>query len=115
MTLLDQPLGQALLALDLVVIAADDRPQRGRGPHRGLSVDIGRQAILFRDLAHRPRMFRWRSGGVKGYSPAHAAFRLRRIPCPTIPSGSIRCCSSVAISISSSTSTSSGTTSSGAA
>ena len=41
-TLLDQRLRQALLTLELVVMAADDRPQRGRGPHRGLSLDVGR-------------------------------------------------------------------------
>jgi len=40
MKLLDQPLGKRCSRSILVVIAADDRPQRGRGPHRGLSVDI---------------------------------------------------------------------------
>ena len=42
-TLFDQRLRQALLALRaLVVIRADDRPQRGRGLDRGLSLDVGR-------------------------------------------------------------------------
>ena len=67
MKLLDQRLRQALLALDLVVIAADDRLQRGRRSHRRLSVDLVRQALLFRNLPHVERMFRWRSEGVKRY------------------------------------------------
>src|SRR5881628_1245702 len=52
MKLLHQRLRQALLALDLVVVAADDRPQRGCGPHRGLSIDIGGQEVFFRNLLH---------------------------------------------------------------
>src|SRR5437867_4407958 len=52
MKLLHQRLRQALLALDLVVVAADDRPQRGCGPHRGLSIDIGGQEVFFRNLSH---------------------------------------------------------------
>ena len=50
--LLDQRLRQALPALDLVVIAADDRPQSGRGPHGRLRIDVGRQALLVRNLSH---------------------------------------------------------------
>jgi hypothetical protein len=67
MKLLDQRLGQALLPLDLVVVAADDRPQRRRRSHRRLSVDLVRQAVGFRNLPHVRRMFRWRSEGVKRY------------------------------------------------
>jgi len=52
MKLLDQRFWQALLALDLVAIAADDRAQSGRGPHRRLSIDVGRQELLFRNLPH---------------------------------------------------------------
>ena len=40
--LLDQGFRQALLALDLLMIAADHRPQGGRGLHQGLRVDIDR-------------------------------------------------------------------------
>ena len=40
--LLDQGLRQALLALDLLMIVADHRPQGGRGLHQGLRVDIDR-------------------------------------------------------------------------
>jgi len=40
--LLDQCFRQALLAFDLLMIAADHRPQGGRGLHWGLSVDIDR-------------------------------------------------------------------------
>jgi hypothetical protein len=40
--LLDQRFRQALLALDLLAIAANDRPQGGGGLNRRLSVDIGR-------------------------------------------------------------------------
>ena len=40
--LLDQGFRQALLALDLLMIAADHRPQGGRGLHWGLRVDIDR-------------------------------------------------------------------------
>ncbi|HWN17078.1 MAG TPA: hypothetical protein VNU02_24680 [Candidatus Dormibacteraeota bacterium] len=42
MELLDQRLRQALLALELVVIRADDWPQRGRGLDWGLSLDVSR-------------------------------------------------------------------------
>ena len=38
--LLDQGFRQALLALDLLVIVAEHRPQGGRGLHHGLRVDI---------------------------------------------------------------------------
>src|SRR5262249_20348347 len=88
MKLLDQRLRQALLALELVVVAPDDRLQRGGGPHRRLSLDVGRQPLVFRDLAHVQRMFRWRKGGVKRYCPrsslprraAHVAFEIWRVP-----------------------------------
>jgi len=40
--LFDQPLRQALLALELVVMRADDRPQRGRGLDWALSLDVSR-------------------------------------------------------------------------
>ena len=53
MELLDQRFRQALLALDLIAIAADDRPQGGGGLNRGLSVDIGRQEPIFGNLLHR--------------------------------------------------------------
>ena len=53
MELLDQRFRQALLALDLIAIAADDRPQGGGGLNRGLSVDIGRQARVFGNPLHR--------------------------------------------------------------
>src|SRR5207237_8380485 len=55
MKLFDQRLRQALLSLELVVIAADDRLQCGRGPQQTLSVDIGRQAVLFGNLPHGKR------------------------------------------------------------
>jgi hypothetical protein len=42
MQLLDQGFRQALLALDLLMIAADHRPQGSRGLYQGLSVDIDR-------------------------------------------------------------------------
>jgi hypothetical protein len=64
---LHQRFRQALLALDLVVIAADDQPQTGRGLYGRLGIDVGRQALVFRNLPHWPGMFRWRSGGVKRY------------------------------------------------
>ena len=65
--LLHQRFRQALRALDLVVIAADDRPQSGRGLYRRLGIDVGRQALVFRNLRHSAGMFRWPSGGVKRY------------------------------------------------
>jgi hypothetical protein len=40
--LLDQGLRQALFAFDLLMIAANHRPQGGRGLHQGLRVDIDR-------------------------------------------------------------------------
>ena len=68
MKLLDQRLRQSRLALDLVAMAADDRPQSGRGLHRRLGIDVGRQAPVFRNLPHWAGMFRWPSGGVKRYT-----------------------------------------------
>src|SRR5207249_8478284 len=65
--LLDQRLRQALLSLDLLAIATDDRPQSSCGLHRGLSVDVGRQEGFVRNLSHWAGMFCWRSGGVKRY------------------------------------------------
>jgi hypothetical protein len=53
MELLDQRFRQALLALDLIAIAADDRPQSGGGLNQRLSVDIGRQARVFGNPRHR--------------------------------------------------------------
>ena len=41
MKLRDQRLRQALLALDLVVMATNDRLQSGRSPHERLIVDVG--------------------------------------------------------------------------
>src|SRR5262249_40053390 len=40
MKFLDQRLRQALLAVDLVVLATNDRPQSGRGPHERLTIDV---------------------------------------------------------------------------
>ena len=51
--LLDQGWRQALLALDLLMIGAQHRPQRGRCLHHGLRVDICRQARLFGHRVHR--------------------------------------------------------------
>ena len=50
--LLDQGRRQALLALDLLMIAAQHRPQRGGSPHQGLRVDIRRQARVFDHRVH---------------------------------------------------------------
>ena len=77
MELLDQRFRQPLLSLDLVAIAADDRPQCSRGLHEGLRIDVGRQEALFRDLPHWAAMFRWRTGGVKRYCRVSRARRLR--------------------------------------
>ncbi len=45
--LLDQRWRQPLLALDLLMVVAQHRPQGGCGLHHGLRVDIDRQARLF--------------------------------------------------------------------
>ena len=52
MQLLDQGLRQALLALDLVVIAAEHRLQRGGRLHHGLRVDVWGQACVFSYRVH---------------------------------------------------------------
>ena len=52
--LLDQRRRQALLALDLLAIAAQHRLQRGRCLHHRLRVDICRQARRFGHRVHRP-------------------------------------------------------------
>ena len=91
--LLDQRLGQALLPVDLVAVAADDRLQRGRRLHDRLGIDIRGQDLVVRDLSHRVRMFRWPSGGVKRYCPSssptrrltHVPSRFWRVPRPPPP------------------------------
>ena len=51
--LLDQGRRQALLALDLLMIVAQHRLQRGRRLHHGLRVDIDRQAGIFGHHVHQ--------------------------------------------------------------
>ena len=50
--LLDQSARHALLALDLLLKAADHWLQRGGGLHQRLRIDIGRQACVFNDRVH---------------------------------------------------------------
>ena len=69
--LLDQRLRQALLALDLVVIPADDRAERQGGLHRGLSVDVNGEALCGGDLRHRASL----QSVVTGASRTHRAHR----------------------------------------
>jgi hypothetical protein len=54
-----------LLALDLVAMGADGRPQCGGGPDRGLSLDVLRQALPVAGLSHVAGMFCRPRGGVK--------------------------------------------------
>src|SRR5438046_7784319 len=68
MALLDQRLRQALLALELSVIPADDGLQRRGGLHHRLRVEIGGQPFVFGNWPHWPAragMFRLRRRGVK--------------------------------------------------
>src|SRR5262249_4798541 len=64
--LLDQHLRQALLALELVVMATNDRLQSRRRPHERLTIDVSWQAILGGDLSHGADvpLAEWRCQGV---------------------------------------------------
>ena len=64
--LFDQCLRQSLLALELVVMATNDRLQSRRRPHERLTIDVSWQAILGGDLSHGADvpLAEWRCQGV---------------------------------------------------